>query len=89
MDGERSKRIQAFVDWVNAHVKGDEKGEAQVFLDRLFQAFGQPGILDVGGSPEFRVRKAREDGAGVSFADYVWKPVVLVQMKKLLDSSRR
>src|SRR5690606_24165037 len=27
-------------------------------------------------------RKAREDGGGTAFADYVWKPVVLIEMKK-------
>jgi len=61
---------------------GDEKGQAQIFLDRLFQALGQPGCLDVGGQTEFRVRKADDDGGGVSFADYVWKPFVLIEMKK-------
>jgi hypothetical protein len=50
--------------------------------DRLFQAFGQPGCLDVGGHTEFRIRKASEDGGGTAFADYVWKPVVLIEMKK-------
>ena len=51
-------------------------------MDRLFQAFGQPGCLDVGGSTEFRIRKADEDCGGTAFADYVWKPVVLIEMKK-------
>jgi len=46
------------------------------------QAFGHGGSLDVGGEPEFRIRKATEDGGGTSFADYVWKPVVLIEMKK-------
>ena len=64
------------------HITGDEKGQAQIFLDRLFQAFGQPGCLDVGGQTEFRIRKANEDGGGTAFADYVWKPVVLIEMKK-------
>lgn len=30
-------------------MRGDEKGEAQVFLDHLFRAFAQPGAMDVGG----------------------------------------
>ncbi len=71
-----------FVDWAAAHITGDEKSQAQIFLDRLFQAFGQPGCLEVGGSPEVRVRKAAEDGGGTAFADYVWKPVVLIEMKR-------
>jgi len=74
--------LQKFVSWYSAHISGDEKGEAQVFLDRLFQGFGQAGILDVGGKAEYRVRKATEDGGGVSFADYVWKPIVLIEMKR-------
>jgi len=74
--------LATFVQWAQAHVTGDEKGQAQIFLDRLFIAFGHAGSLDVGGEPEFRVRKAKEDGGGTSFADYVWKPVVLIEMKK-------
>lgn len=75
-------KLAEFTAWCAAHITGDEKGQAQIFLDRLFQALGQPGCLDVGGTTEFRVRKASEDGGGVSFADYVWKPVVLIEMKK-------
>jgi SAM-dependent methyltransferase len=79
---DRSEKLASFVAWARAHITGDEKGQAQIFLDRLFQAFGHPGSLDVGGEPEFRIRKAAEDGGGTSFADYVWKPVVLIEMKK-------
>ena len=59
------------------------KRPAQIFLDRLFIALGHAGSLDVGGEAECRVRKSSEDGGGTSFADYVWKPVVLIEMKKL------
>ena len=79
---DRAAKLRDFVAWAGANVTGDEKGEAQVFLDRLLQAFGQKGTLDVGGTPEMRVRKSAVDGGGTSFADYVWKPVVLVEMKK-------
>lgn len=78
----RAERLTEFVSWAAAHIRGDEKGEAQIFLDRLFQGFGQKGCLDVGGTPEFRVRKAKEDGGGTAFADYVWKPIVLIEMKR-------
>ena len=77
-----TEKLREFVDWCAKHITGDEKGQAQIFLDRLFIAFGHAGSLDVGGEPEFRVRKASEDGGGTSFADYVWKPVVLIEMKK-------
>jgi hypothetical protein len=76
------EKLAEFTAWCQKNITGDEKGQAQIFLDRLFQAFGQLGSLDVGGKPEFRVRKSDEDGGGTAFADYVWKPVVLVEMKK-------
>ncbi len=82
MTDPHTQKLTAFVRWCEAHITGDEKGQAQIFLDRLFQAFGHGGSLDVGGSPEFRVRKSSQDGGGTSFADYVWKPVVLIEMKR-------
>ena len=78
----REEKLREFVAWCQRHITGDEKGQAQIFLDRLVQAFGQPGALDVGGHTEFRIRKPEEDGGGTAFADYVWKPVVLIEMKK-------
>ena len=60
----RESLLQDFVNWSAAHITGDEKGQAQIFLDRLFRAFGQKGPLDVGGTAEMRIRKASEDGRG-------------------------
>lgn len=82
MIGPRTEQLQTFVQWAQQHITGDEKGQAQIFLDRLFQAFNQPGCLDVGGTAEFRIRKSKEDGGGTAFADYVWKPIVLIEMKR-------
>ncbi|WP_442481912.1 DNA methyltransferase [Aeoliella sp. SH292] len=82
VDNSREARITRFVEWVRDHISGDEKGEAQLFVDRLLQAFGQKGLLEVGGKAEFRIKKSAEDGGGTSFADYVWKPIVLIEMKK-------
>jgi hypothetical protein len=76
------KKLAESVAWSQKHITGDEKGQAQIFLDRLFQSLGQPGCLDVGGTTEFRIRKSDEDGGGTAFADYVWKPIVLIEMKK-------
>ncbi len=86
---ERIKRLESFAAWVRSHISGDEKGEAHVFLDRLLQAFGQRGLLEVGGKAEFRIKKSTEDGGGTSFADYVWKPIVLIEMKKRGEDLRR
>ena len=71
--------LQQFVHWCTEHITGDEKGEAQIFLDQLFRAFGHAGFKEAGATCEMRVREA---GKGTSFADLVWKPVVLVEMKK-------
>jgi hypothetical protein len=62
MHEERRERLQHFAEWASRHITGDEKGQAQIFLDRLFQAFAQPGVLDVGGEPEFRVRPQPQPG---------------------------
>jgi hypothetical protein len=43
------EKLSEFVGWSQKHITGDEKGQAQIFLDRLFQAFGQPGCLDEAG----------------------------------------
>jgi hypothetical protein len=67
-------KLAEFTSWCPKNIAGDEKSQAQIFLDRLFQAFGQPGCLDAGGTTEFRIRKADQDGGGTAFADYVWKP---------------
>ncbi len=80
METERAKRLAGGVAGVAANIKGDEKGEAQVFLDRFFQAFGHAGLKEAGATLEDRIKKA--DGKGTSFADLVWKPVVLIEMKK-------
>lgn len=82
-------KLTEFVRWCADNITGDEKGQAQIFLDRLFQAFGQRGCLDVGGHTEFRIRKGKDDGGGTSFADYVWKPIVLVEMKKRGENLQR
>src|SRR5579859_3231514 len=80
METERGKRLAGFVSWVGTNVRGDEKGEAQVFLDRLFQGFGHAGASEAGAIQEARIKKT--EGKGTSFADLVWKPVVLIEMKK-------
>jgi hypothetical protein len=75
-------KLSEFTAWCAKHITGDEKGDAQLFLDRLFQAFGHAGLKEAGATLEFRVTKAAEAGGGTAFADLVWKPVVLIEMKK-------
>ena len=78
----RETILQEFVDWSAAHITGDEKGQAQVFIDRLFRAFGRKGAQEVGGTFEERIKQLFDEGSKTSYADYVWKPVVLIEMKK-------
>ena len=73
-----AQRLQQFTDYVRS-LDGDEKGEAQVFLDRLFQAFGHGGYKEAGATLEDRVRRK---GRATGFADLVWPGRVLVEMKK-------
>lgn len=75
---ENSDRMRSFAEFVHSYIKGDEMGEAQIFCDRLFQAFGHAGIMEAGGSLEFRIHKAK----GTRFADLLWKPRLLLEMKK-------
>ena len=58
---------------------GDEKGEAQVFCDRLFRAFGHGGYKEAGAILEQRIKRK---GDPTKFADLVWADRVLIEMKK-------
>ena len=70
-------RINAFVSYVRT-LSGDEKGEAQVFCDRLFQAFGHSGYKEAGAELEHRI-KVRD--RATRFTDLVWAPKLLLEMK--------
>jgi type II restriction/modification system DNA methylase subunit YeeA len=85
---ELSQRLSNFVEWARVHIRGDERGEAQIFLDHFFEALGhQGGCTATGGRLEARVHRGRSTQVG--FADYVWKPVVLIEMKRRgVDLSR-
>jgi type II restriction/modification system DNA methylase subunit YeeA len=72
--------LTEFQNYVRDHISGDEKGEAQVFLDRLFIAFGHKGHKEAGATLEQRIKK--NDSKGTAFADLIWKPRLLVEMKK-------
>ena len=73
---------------------GDEKSEAQGFLERFFRALGHEGVMEAGAPFEFRIAKmpgtaqleliqgegARAKG-GKKFADLLWPERVLIEMK--------
>jgi hypothetical protein len=77
--------VQQFVAYART-LKGDEKGEAQVFCDRLFKAFGHGGYKEAGATLEFRVKGA---GKSTKFADLLWRPRLLIEMKKRGEKLQR
>ena len=77
----KQELLQNFVDYCRKHIKGDEKGEAQIFLDHFFTALGYPdGLKGAGAECEFRVRDTKRKTT--SFGDLVWPKRVLIEMKK-------
>jgi hypothetical protein len=79
LSNERKQRFEEFVSWFDKHITGDEKGEGQIFLERLLQSFGNAGIKEVGAICEDRVKKK---SGKTGFADLVWRPRVVVELKK-------
>ena len=81
--------LNAFVEYVSS-LKGDEKGEAQLFCDRLFRAFGHGGIIEAKGQLEARIKYSE---GGTKFADCLWlpsgRPGVLIEMKKKTETNLR
>jgi hypothetical protein len=84
MTGAQVERLQRFVEYAQK-LKGDEKGEAQVFCDRLFQAFGHAGYKEAGATLEDR--QFRRAG-NVKFIDLIWKPRLILEMKSRTEDLR-
>jgi hypothetical protein len=74
--------MRDLVRYRREHLTGDEKGEAQIFLEHLFQAFGHAGLRQAGAVLEARMRRGSDKRRRTSFADCIWKPRVLIEMKK-------
>lgn len=72
------ERINEFLSYARL-LRGDEKGEAQVFCDRLFQAFGHEGYKEAGAVLEQRIRSSK---SATRFADLYWEPRLLLEMKR-------
>jgi type II restriction/modification system DNA methylase subunit YeeA len=84
MTNQQTERLQRFVEYAQK-LKGDEKGEAQVFCDRLFQAFGHAGYKEAGATLEDRqFRKGKK----VKFIDLLWKPRLILEMKSRKEDLR-
>jgi len=70
-------KLVEFIDYASKYLKGNEKSEAQIFLERLFQAFGHPGIAEVGAVLEDRLKINDK----IKFPDLLWPRKVLIEMK--------
>ena len=93
MAQELKTALSEFVRFAQT-LRGDEKSEAQTFLDHFFRALGHDGVIEAGATFEFRVAKkpgspqlelikgngARPKG-GKKFADLLWPDRVLIEMK--------
>jgi hypothetical protein len=74
---ETVENLRAFVMYA-CGLKGDEKGEAQVFCDRLLRVFGFEGYKEAGTTS--RVQGAKE-GKGTKCADLLWRPRLLLERR--------
>ena len=74
------QNLHEFVNFRLQYIKGKEKSEAQVFLDKFFRAFGHQGAMEAGAVYEEAIKKGSRKGK-TGFADLVWKPRVLIEMK--------
>lgn len=74
------ERLAEFVRYRHEYLRGDEKGEAQIFCEALFRGFGHAGVRQAGATLEQRIKK--RDVKGTAFADLMWKPRCLIEMKK-------
>ena len=95
MPDELKNALNEFVRFAQT-LRGDEKSEAQSFLDHFFRALGHEGVIEAGATFEFRVAKKpgspqleliKGNGAvsrakgGKRFADLLWPDRVLIEMK--------
>jgi len=73
------QNLEKFIDYATNKCIGDEKGEAHVFCERLFRAFGHEGYKEAGAVLEARVHRRNKS---IQFADLLWTPRLLLEMKK-------
>lgn len=69
-------KLQEFIKFSNS-IEGYEKGEAQTFLNRLFQAFGYVDCHDAGGIFEKRTKI----GKTTKYEDFLLPGKVIIEMK--------
>lgn len=70
--GQLEQQLAAFATYARG-LRGDEKSEAQIFLERFFQAFGWSGLQEAGAQLETRVPIKLPGRKTSPFADLVWR----------------
>ncbi|MGI0480162.1 DNA methyltransferase [Geminocystis sp. CENA526] len=81
MINNHQDNLEKFIVFYQQHIIGQERKEAQIFLDRFFKAFGYDGALEAGAKYEEAIKKGSKK-KNTGFADLVWKPKLLIEMKK-------
>jgi hypothetical protein len=77
----REEQLSQFAAWVRQNITGDEKGQAQIFLDRLFQAFAQ--TLELPGANPLKDAHAALDAAVLAAYGFSAKKDLLAQLLEL------
>ncbi len=80
---EIEDRLKNFKQYVQKNMEGYEKGEAQLFLERLFQSFGHEGLLEAGAGLEARIKINKT----TKFCDLLWSKKVLIEMKSRKETN--
>ena len=86
MENRRKQKFQDFLSYFQKYIKGSEKGEGQIFFEHLLQAFGNPGIKEVGAVCEEFIKKKKGERR---FADFIWEPRVIIELKKRGESLQK
>ncbi len=71
------EKLNEFINYASK-LKGYEKGEAQLFLERLFIAFGHKGVIEAEAELEHQIKIDNK----TKFCDLLWPTKVLIEMKK-------
>ncbi len=75
----RKQKFNQFLSYFQKYIGGSEKGEGQIFFERLLQAFGNAGIKEAGATCEEFIKKKKGKRG---FADFIWEPRVIIELKK-------
>jgi len=78
-------RLEEFVQYSKRYIRGDEKSEAQPFLNEFFRAFGYEGARQAGAEFEYRIDGGSSQG-NKGYADLVWKSRLLIEMKSRTEN---